>query len=62
MAGGGVIARGVAVYSAEEVRQIAGRRASEIEKILGYTYADEVVHRSDLVLTQRLAGQGGREG
>jgi len=62
MAGGGVIARGVAVYSAEEVRQIAGKRASEIEKILGYTYADEVVHRSDLVLTQRPAGQGGRVG
>lgn len=47
---GRVVARGLVRYSAEETRQIAGKRASQIEASLGYTFADEVVHRNDLVL------------
>jgi glutamate 5-kinase len=47
---GAVIARGLASYDAEEVRQIAGKAARQIEATLGYTYSDEVVHRDNLAL------------
>jgi glutamate 5-kinase len=43
------IARGIANYNAGELARIAGRRSSEIEKILGYGYGPEAVHRDDLV-------------
>jgi glutamate 5-kinase len=46
---GAVFARGLAGYSAEEIRRIAGHKTSEIEKLLGYKYLDEVVHRDDMV-------------
>ena len=45
-------ARGLAVYSADEVRRIVGRRSAEIEATLGYRLLDCVVHRDDLVVTQ----------
>ena len=44
------IARGLASYSAEEIRKIRGKRAAQIAAILGYNYRDEVVHRDDLML------------
>lgn len=47
------IARGLAEYSADEVRKIQGKHSSEIEAILGYKYSDEVVHRDDLVILER---------
>jgi glutamate 5-kinase len=43
-------ARGLAGYSADEVRRIAGLKTSEIEGALGYKYLDEIVHRNDMVL------------
>ena len=43
-------ARGVTDYDSSEIRQILGRRSSEIEDILGYRYEDEVIHRDNLVL------------
>ena len=45
-----VLARGVAQYSAQEVRRIKGRQSREIEATLGYSYGENVVHRDDLVL------------
>jgi glutamate 5-kinase len=45
-------ARGLSVYSADEVRRIVGRRSAEIEATLGYRLLDCVVHRDDLVVTQ----------
>lgn len=45
------IARGLASYSSDETRRIMGAKASEIEKILGYKYGDEVIHRDNLVVT-----------
>lgn len=45
-------ARGLAGYSADEVRRIAGLKTKEIERALGYKYLDEIVHRSDLVLLE----------
>ena len=44
-------ARGLAVYSAEEVRRIRGKTSAEIESTLGYRLLDCVVHRDDLVVT-----------
>ena len=49
-------ARGLAGYGADEVRQIAGLKTSEIERALGYKYLDEIVHRDDLVVAR--AGPG----
>jgi glutamate 5-kinase len=45
------IARGLASYDAEEARQIAGRKSSEIEAILGYAGRAAIVHRDDMVMT-----------
>ncbi len=47
---GRAFARGLAGYSADEVRRIAGLKTSEIERTLGYKYLDEIVHRNDMVL------------
>ncbi len=44
------VAKGLCNYSSEEIEQIKGRRSSEIEKILGYKYSEEVIHRDNLVV------------
>ena len=44
------IAKGLTNYSFSEVERIKGRKTSEIEKVLGYKYSDEVIHRDNLVL------------
>ena len=44
------IARGLANYSAQETRRIAGRPSSEIESVLGYVDEPELIHRDNLVL------------
>ena len=51
VAGEPPFARGLAGYGADEVRRIAGLKSGEIERVLGYKYLDEVVHRNDMVLT-----------
>ncbi|HZX95321.1 MAG TPA: glutamate 5-kinase [Myxococcales bacterium] len=45
-------ARGLSVYSAEEIRRILGCASYEIEAKLGYRLLDCVVHRDDLVVTR----------
>jgi glutamate 5-kinase len=47
---GNRIAKGMTNYSFSEVERIKGKKTSEIEKILGYKYSDEVIHRDNLVL------------
>ena len=42
------IARGMANYSADEIRCIAGKKSGDIEKILGEKDYDEVIHRNNL--------------
>ena len=37
-------------YDSEELRKIMQQQSSRIEKILGYTYTDEVIHRDNLVI------------
>ncbi|HEY4743035.1 MAG TPA: PUA domain-containing protein, partial [Desulfuromonadaceae bacterium] len=43
-------ARGLSDYSSTEIARVAGRKSSEIEHILGYRYADVIVHRDNLVV------------
>lgn len=45
---GAEIARGVVNYSAAEIGQIAGKKTTEIAKILGDKDYDEVIHRNNL--------------
>ena len=47
---GNRIAKGLTNYSFSEVERIKGKKTSEIEKILGYKYSGEVIHRDNMVL------------
>jgi glutamate 5-kinase len=44
------IAKGLTNYSSADLERIKGKKTSEIEKILGYKYSDEVIHRDNLVV------------
>ncbi|SOC37487.1 glutamate 5-kinase [Rhizobium subbaraonis] len=52
------IARGLASYDAEEARQIAGKKSTEIAGLLGYPGRTAMVHRDDLVMTGALRPDG----
>jgi glutamate 5-kinase len=45
------IARGIVNYSSDELQRIRGCHSSEIPAILGYSGADTVVHRDNLVVS-----------
>jgi len=47
---GRTLAAGLTNYSSADLLQICGHRSAEIENILGYTFGDEVIHRSNMVL------------
>ncbi|MFZ3065214.1 MAG: glutamate 5-kinase [Nitrospirota bacterium] len=47
------IAKGIVNYSSEEIKRIKGLKTTEIEKVLGYKYFDEVIHRDNLVIQER---------
>ena len=47
---GSVFARGLSVYGAEQLREIAGAHSSDIESILGFKILDEAVHRDNLLV------------
>jgi glutamate 5-kinase len=48
------IAVGLVNYQSSEVEKIMGLKSSEIEKILGYKHDDEIVHKDNLVLMDRV--------
>jgi glutamate 5-kinase len=50
---GELFGRGVAVYGADEIREIAGHQSEEIGEILGTRMLDCVVHRDSMVLLDR---------
>ncbi|WP_010509288.1 glutamate 5-kinase [Komagataeibacter europaeus] len=50
---GNRIACGLAAYAADDARRIAGHQSDEIEDLLGWQGADELIHRDDLVLLMR---------
>ena len=43
-------ARGLVNYGSEELSRIIGKKSTEIEGVLGYKYADEVIHRDNLAV------------
>jgi len=43
-------AKGIANYGKTELEKIIGLKSLDIEKVLGYTYGDTVIHRDDLVI------------
>ena len=45
--------RGLSAYSSADIRHIAGHKSGEIAGILGYRGRDEIIHRDDLVVTER---------
>ncbi len=47
---GTVIARGIANYSSSDINKIKGSKSVDIEKKLGYKYAEEVIHRDNMVI------------
>jgi len=47
---GNRIAKGLSNYDSYELVRIMGKKTSEIERILGYKYSDEAIHRDNLVL------------
>ncbi|HET7865427.1 MAG TPA: glutamate 5-kinase [Burkholderiaceae bacterium] len=51
---GAEFARGLANYSAAEARLIARKPSSQIEALLGYANEPELIHRTNLVVTDRL--------
>jgi glutamate 5-kinase len=54
---GVAIAKGLANYSAEEMRKIIGLKSSQIEQVLGYKDYDEAIHRDNLALTPQHNGR-----
>jgi glutamate 5-kinase len=44
------IAKGLTNYSSSDMKSIKGHKTSEIERILGYKYSDEAIHRDNLVI------------
>ncbi len=44
------IAKGLTNYSSEELVKIRGLKTSEIERVLGYKYSDEAIHRDNIVI------------
>jgi len=47
---GSEFARGLIGFDSDEVEKIACKKSSELEALLGYRPADEVIHRDDLVV------------
>ena len=47
---GSEVARGLTSYSASDIKKLAGQKTSNIQKILGYKYSDEIINRDDLVV------------
>jgi glutamate 5-kinase len=54
------IARGIANYSGDDLRILAGRRSGDIEGLLGYSYGNHVVHRNDMVVLPNASRGGSR--
>ncbi|MBI5639148.1 MAG: glutamate 5-kinase [Nitrospirae bacterium] len=44
------IAKGLTNYSSADLKKVMSKKTSEIEKILGYKYSDEAIHRDNLVI------------
>ncbi len=47
---GKTLALGISNYSSRDLRNLCGKQSGEIERIVGFNYGDEVVHRNNMVL------------
>ena len=47
---GAEVGRGLVTYDCADARQLAGRKSSEIEQVLGFRGRSEMIHRDDMVL------------
>lgn len=56
---GDAIAVGVANYGGREVQQLIGKQSGMIADVLGYSYGDEIIHRSNMT---RIKFDGGKIG
>ena len=45
-----IVAKGLALYSAADLKQIKGLHSDRIEAMLGYSFGETIIHRDDLVL------------
>jgi len=50
------VARGLASYGSEEIKRIMGMSTKDVEKVLGYKFTDEVIHRDDLAVIEKRTG------
>ncbi len=55
---GEVIGIGLVNYGAEEIEKIMGVRSNRIEEVLGYKHSDEVIHRDNFVLSEKIEIDG----
>src|SRR5262249_31605239 len=51
--GGNEGGRGLLAYASADIERIAGHKTGEIATILGYHGRDEIIHRDDLVVSER---------
>ena len=45
-----LIAKGLISYSSIDLKKISGKKSSQIEKILGFKYSDEIINRDNLII------------
>jgi glutamate 5-kinase len=50
---GKAFARGLSLYASSEIERIKGKKSGQIAAVLGDAYADEIVHRDDLVVKEQ---------
>jgi glutamate 5-kinase len=50
---GDVVAKGMSSYCSDDIKKIRGRKTSEISRILGNSFYDEVVHRDNMVVLHK---------
>ena len=48
------VGTGLVNYRASEIEKIKGKKSTEIEKILGFKYSDEVIHRDNFALSPEI--------
>ncbi len=48
------LARGKVRYNCHDIQRIIGKKSTEIFKILGYHFGDEIIHRDDLVISDKI--------
>ena len=57
---GETFAVGLVSYPASEIERMKGRKSADFQKVLGYKYVEEIVHREDLVLLDPKSTNGAR--